>query len=73
MLIMPDLVMTVVRILGCLAGGWLPASFHEKLASEAVRGWFGHSVALPVAQFAANLHHEQTWGLFWNVLERRMS
>ena len=22
-----------------LSGGWLPASFHEKLASEAVRGW----------------------------------
>ena len=23
-----------------LSGGWLPASFHEKLASEAVRGWW---------------------------------
>ncbi|CAE7211594.1 UBE2Z [Symbiodinium microadriaticum] len=26
-------------------GGWLPASFHQKLASEAVRGWCWHSVS----------------------------
>lgn len=27
-------------LFGILLGGWLPPSFHEKLASEAVRGWW---------------------------------